>query len=743
MYRQDGTFIQLPPFTVYIPSVRTGLIGCLNEAAPITLGPISEDSTQPVSKTITLCTEGSGSVNWTATWDQKWLQLPSSGQIQAPQQGNLTLTGSAKGLAPGSYTTTVVFSSRQSLTSVPLSVVLVVVKAGTSQTPTQTKGVECVSASPQSISFVNVADAAAVLSKSVTVNNCGDAGAWSASVSTSNGKQWLGISPSGNKLQSGGLQEVVITISSANLSPGKYTGQVTFQIGSSSANVQVTFTVWPPQPPPCISASPQSLTFVSIAGQSTPLSKAIKLINCGAAGQWSLSAVTDDGKDWVQFNPSSRALKEREVQQVNVSVSSAQLEKGTYTGKIIVSMGSSSVTVNITFIVEGSCLHTDYSSLLFKSTVGEGALQAPVTITNCGSTDSWYVSASTDDGTDRLTINKTYGQLPTNASQRIAVIVSGAQLHTGGTGVVDVKVILTVLQIRSTCTANPSKLTFTSTWGEPSPKAQDITLTNCGANDTWEESDYSDELFHVGPHFGTLDNNGSQVVSVSPSSYSPYPGTYTYTLTFTTDAGKTAHVDATWTVQPPPNSTCIQADPSSINFSDQNMNTSEALSFTNCRAMRGDVTVTGTTSDGKNWLIINSSDPMDGSVSYSSGYGPSISVRIDSTNLEPGPHKGSVTATIKTSQGSSSVTVGVTFTVPTPPPPPTPTPVPTATSGVTPTDTSGITPTATSTPGITPTDTSTPTSTPTPPLPTPTDTPTPSPTPTDTPTPSPTPTSSP
>ena len=579
-------------------------------------------------------------------------------------------------------------------------------------------------------------------------------------------------------------------VSGAQLHKGAHTGHILFIMGGSTVTVQVTFIV--ADKPSCISPNTDSLEFTSFEGEN-PDPQAVTIGNCGSTqGTWTSSV---NGTPWISTDLPRGDLKSGEAHDIRVSLSSKQLPVGTYRGHITFSMESNPRDVQILLTVQPSrphvCITPDPSLLEFNSTIVDGKVSNPkgqtVQITNCGDSGTLSVSAVTNDGAPWLGVSPTTVNVSAGATSNVSVAVDSTHLgngtysatmrftittSTGGTGVVDVKVILTVSQISSTCTANPSKLTFTSTWGEPSPKAQDITLTNCGANDTWEESDYSDELFHVGPHFGTLDNNGSQVVSASPSSYSPYPGTYTYTLTFTTGAGKTAHVEATWTVQPPPNSTCIQADPSSINFSDQNMNTSEALSFTNCGAMRGDVTVTGTTSDGKNWLIINSSDPMDGSVSYSSGYGPATSVRVDSTNLAPGPHDGSVTAIITTSQGSNSVTVDVTFTVPTPTPPPTPTPVPTATSGVTPTDTSGITPTDTPTPGITPTDTPTPgvtpthtstpgvtpTDTPTPsptntpvpptdtPTPTPvppTDTPTPSPTPTDTPTPSPTPTSSP
>ena len=70
-------------------TATTADLGCANPTS-VALGPVSEGYTQSVSSQVSLCTIGTGTVNWTATWDQNtasWLQLDqSSGQIQAPAQ---------------------------------------------------------------------------------------------------------------------------------------------------------------------------------------------------------------------------------------------------------------------------------------------------------------------------------------------------------------------------------------------------------------------------------------------------------------------------------------------------------------------------------------------------------------------------------------------------------------------------------------------------------------------------------
>ncbi len=1027
VYNHDGKLIRSLPFTVVVPVAQTGLVGCVNGADRIILGPISEGSTHPVSKTITLCTRGSGPVNWTARSDQRWLHLNQSGQIMAPQNGQVIFSASANGLKPGAYTTSVIFSSRQSNVKVSLNVTFVVLqKAASGQT--SLSAIACVSATPQLLSFVDTAKQSNTLLQRVTISNCGDSGTWSASASTGNGGQWLGIDSSGGTLPSGGLQDVIIAVSSANLQPGTYTGHINFSIGSSNIAVQVTFTVRSAQTaPPCIRANTQSLIFVGSAGQSNPSPQQVGLINCGATGHWATSIVTDDGTNWLSINPTGGNLKMGGTQKVSVSVSSIPLlnNKGAYTGKITFAMGSSIITINVTFIVMPQCIRAGPQSLVFASTAGQGNPSSQfVTIANCGVAGQWLGSVSTDNGADWLSISQSSGHLNLGATQNVEIKVSSAQLSPGKTytgqilfamgastssiqvkftvkqskqcisvstdslsftsiqdqgdpdsrsvavgncgdstgkwsssiytdngtpwvstdpsggelksgesqyvsirlsteglsvrdyhgyitfsmgsssstvkitlkikprppiacirrdqqaltftstltensnttvtssgfqteeitncgdagdwsvqvlkdsdkanwlrleptsgflqkgqskdvvvtvdsngldagtysatlqfkiivssGATDTKNVRVTLTVSSPstgskCSASPSSLTFTSIWGKDLPAARDVTLSNCGANDSWTESDDSDTSLDVFPSGGNLNSKGAQTVSVRIDDLTTIaPKTYKYTVTLATGDGHTILVPVTWNLLPPSNPVCIEADPSSLSFSvTQGESTETSSNFINCGAYPGTVSIDSSASGGVDWLTVRS---LDGSGSYPSGYGPSISVSLDSTSLTSGQtYKGSIKATITTPQGPrASVTISVTFevqassytpkavvpvqsdtstVVPTPVvtvvlvctnscvvETSTVVPTDTATSGVTSTDTStsAVTPTDTSTSGVTPTDTSTPSVTPTDtstpsvtPSVTPTDTSTPSVTPTDTPTPEVTPT---
>src|SRR5207302_9064717 len=159
--------------------------------------PLSEGYSQGISAQISLCTAGSGSVNWTASWDQNqasWLQLDhSTGDIQAPGQQQINVSALAGKLNPGNYSATVTFSSQQSSTTETLNVTFTV-QAG------------CIHTSQQEYSFTGVAGASDPQTQALTVSNCGIVGSWSTVISTNNNVNWLSVAPTIGVLNGGATQ---------------------------------------------------------------------------------------------------------------------------------------------------------------------------------------------------------------------------------------------------------------------------------------------------------------------------------------------------------------------------------------------------------------------------------------------------------------------------------------------------------------------------------------------------------
>lgn len=213
----------------------TGALSCVNPSS-ITLGPVSANYTQAVSQTITLCTAGTGSVNWTATWDQgqaPWLAFDhSAGTIAAPGQATITVFANATHMTAGSYSVPVTFSSQSSGVTETLNVNFTV-------------QADCVTVAPNALKFNAMLHVSEAPAQTVSVSNCGAVGKWSASVKTSDGASWLSATPTSGTLNGNASLTVTIGASTLNstLVAGVYSGTVTFTLGSNTFTVNVTFNV--------------------------------------------------------------------------------------------------------------------------------------------------------------------------------------------------------------------------------------------------------------------------------------------------------------------------------------------------------------------------------------------------------------------------------------------------------------------------------------------------------------------
>ncbi len=210
-------------------------LGCVTPTS-VALGPVSKGNSQAVSSQVSLCTIGTGTVNWTATWDKNtatWLQLDqSSGQIQAPAQQQIRVSAVATNLKAGSYTATITFSNTQSSTTETVNVTFTV-QSG------------CITASQKTLSFTGVAGISDSPQQTLTVANCGLVGIWSTAITTSNTVNWLSTTPTGGSLNNNATQSVTVTASNlkTQLNAGTYSGSITFSIGTNQVVVAVTLTV--------------------------------------------------------------------------------------------------------------------------------------------------------------------------------------------------------------------------------------------------------------------------------------------------------------------------------------------------------------------------------------------------------------------------------------------------------------------------------------------------------------------
>lgn len=302
-----------PAVSPSAPSTQVGL-SCLNPSS-LSPGPVLAYSAQAVTSAVTLCSNGTGAVNWLASWDTAsapWLSVsPASGQLNAPAQTTVTVSASAAPLGAGDYTAVVTFSSSSSAVTETLNVSFAV-------------QVGCIKASPTSLSFTAVAGVSDPASQTVNISSCSAGGPWQASAKTSDGANWLFVSPTSGTLGSGsaGGPPDTVAVSASNLkaqlAAGTYTGSVTFTLGSGTFAEQVMLTV---QPAPVLSSNTTSLVGSSNCSTSSGNYVCyVTLTNTSSSDSLTWTSSANNIPSAV-ITPASNTLSPGQSERVRISIS--------------------------------------------------------------------------------------------------------------------------------------------------------------------------------------------------------------------------------------------------------------------------------------------------------------------------------------------------------------------------------------------------------------------------------------
>ena len=183
-----------------------------------------------------------------------WLSVsPASGNTSA--NGALTVSVDGSKLTPGTtYNGTIVVTSPGAGNSPATINVHLKVDPGTLSAPTTT------------LTFTQVAGGAAPAAQTIAVTGSPAALNFTVTSSTQNGVNWLGATPASGTTPG----NVQVTVNGAALAVGQYTGTVTIAstgAAGSPISVPVVLNVVAPG---TLAASPTSLSFAYIIGQTAP-----------------------------------------------------------------------------------------------------------------------------------------------------------------------------------------------------------------------------------------------------------------------------------------------------------------------------------------------------------------------------------------------------------------------------------------------------------------------------------------
>ena len=176
--------------------------------------------------------------------------------------------------------------------------------------------------------------------------------------------------------------------------------------------------------------------------------------------------------------------------------------------------------------------------------------------------------------------------------------------------------------------------------------------TNSQGNINWSPTSNLGAKFD--PPDGLLTPGGQQQVSISSI---PCQND---TFTFYGAEGETP-IMISWSCS----QSCIKVDQPSLSITVMQGQPSKAqnVTFINCGADMGNVSILPTTTDGVPWLNVSPVNTESLSGPLAPNMGQIVSVSVTSTNLQPGMYQGTITSSITTNAGTNTATTSITLTV--------------------------------------------------------------------------------
>lgn len=327
---------------------------------------LSATGNQLLSLSTTLdCT---GAVNWQSYSSSSWLGIkPQKGQLQAKVNSIVTVWINAGGLQPGTYSGFLLFVAKQR--SQTVIVQLIVRSSATSTAVGQPTGLPSsntvLAVSPQSFQFTATEGQGNLAGQNLVISNTGQGNLnWQANIDSS-AAPWLSVNSIRGTISSAQSTQVVVSVSSAGLSAGKYSTQITLTAVDNSGNqaqgspqtIPVMLTVLPG----CsFQVTPASLSFTAKFSQPKPPAQNISLAMSGSCPQsisWT-ATVNTGSQAWLNLSATSGTV-DSQGGGIIVKVRSRALLPGVYTGQIVITASdgnggviqNSPVTIPVTLTV--------------------------------------------------------------------------------------------------------------------------------------------------------------------------------------------------------------------------------------------------------------------------------------------------------------------------------------------------------------------------------------------------------
>ncbi len=527
-----------------------------------------------------------------------------------------------------------------------------------------------------------------------------------------NGRNWILANPtSGSICQSAGAgctppangtaQVSIGYDTTANLSPGTYTGVVTLftpNVVPAQQNVQVNLLV---SSSPLLVVPSATLSFNYEVNGSFPAAQTVTATSTAVAtsattGQIPIIVAVTQGNSWLSVTPPTgiapNALTTGMV--LTVAVNPAGLTPGTYTGTISITgigAGNPPQIIQVTLTVGNDPLivtNTANAGLSFESQIGQSPVatsQTSQTVTvssSSGATLNYTATAAATTGGSGWLVLSGGTSGATNGTFSVNVVPTGlaAGTYNGtvtiaatnpatGNAAINSPVSIPVtLYVSSnpllvvTLPGNPpAPPSFTAAVNGAAPPQQTITVNSTSStvisyNVTFSTASGGNSWLFAAPPTGGTTAPGQNLVTVLVNPGLLSAGTYTGAITITASGATVANSPITIPVTFTVTGGTIALNPTSLSFTQATSGTPPAAQAVQVTSSGQQLTYTAAASGISgtvSWLSV--------SPSTATGTTPgSISISVDGSKLSPGSYTGTVTVT---APNATPATLTVSLTV--------------------------------------------------------------------------------
>ena len=330
-----------------------------------------------------------------STSNGNWLRVkPEIGL--AP--GTIEVTADPQTLPPGDYEGTISIQSPQAIPS--LRIVNVKFSVAPADAPTLV-------AEPTDLAFDFVTGLPSDSNTLMVRNNGSGEIPFVVTAATTNGGQWLSVTPSSGTATAATPVTVTVTADPAQLLPGTYSGLISITSDALNQRLFVPITTTVHSTTQTIVLSDQGLSFAAVAG-SVIQRDTFEVLNSGLGNlDWTATAeVLSGGVNWLSATPARGSSGPGKITapQVEVSADPSQLRPGDYYGRVLISApgaGNSPQTISVVFHVRpaGSGAVPDLrpTGFIFVASASGQIAPQDVIVSNTGGVSTAFRSTRSSD----------------------------------------------------------------------------------------------------------------------------------------------------------------------------------------------------------------------------------------------------------------------------------------------------------------------------------------------------------